>query len=204
MHNGHSPKSCWEITTAFCTIVTALCTFGLLVVGIYAIHIAKDQIREMHDEQQANTLRSVVTEFDSKEMRGTESSLACKRLKGGHLIALDPDNPPVELVTELNFFETVGLLTRRKALNLEDVHDTFGYWIVSYYADAKPYIEAEQKADPAGGWFIDFVQLESEMRAIDKQRGATGNVKTISEVEEFYREGCTPGPPPHQRRRKTR
>ncbi len=83
-------------------------------------------------------------------------------------------------------------------------HDAFGYWIDYYYADAKPYIEAEQKADPAGDWFTNFVQLENEMRAIDKQRGATGNVKTISEVEEFYRSDCAPKPRPHQRRRNTK
>ncbi len=100
--------------------MTALCTFGLLLVGIYAIYIAKAQISEMHDEQQANTLRTLVDDFGSKEMEDAENSLACKRLKGDHLVPLDPDNPPAELIKELNFFETVGLLTRRKALDLDE------------------------------------------------------------------------------------
>ena len=55
---------------------------------------------------------------------------------------------PLETEPILDFFETVALLLRRKALDAEMVAHTFSYWIEHYYAATEPYIAERQKRDP--------------------------------------------------------
>ena len=55
---------------------------------------------------------------------------------------------PLEAEPILDFFETMALLLRRKALDAEMVAHTFSYWIENYYAAMQPYIVERQKRDP--------------------------------------------------------
>ena len=56
-----------------------------------------------------------------------------------------------EMEDILDFFETIAMLTRKKALDLYMVWHTFDYWMERYYAIAQPYIKARQARDP-GVW----------------------------------------------------
>jgi hypothetical protein len=56
-----------------------------------------------------------------------------------------------EMEDILDFFETIAMLTRKKALDLYIVWHTFDYWIERYYAIAQPFIKARQTRDP-GVW----------------------------------------------------
>jgi hypothetical protein len=56
-----------------------------------------------------------------------------------------------EMEDILDFFETIAMLTRKRALDIYMVWHTFDYWIERYFAVAAPYIRARQIEEP-GVW----------------------------------------------------
>jgi len=62
----------------------------------------------------------------------------------------DPDDFR-EMEDILDFFETIAMLTRKRALDLYMVWHTFDYWIERYFAIAEPYIKQRQIREP-GVW----------------------------------------------------
>jgi hypothetical protein len=93
--------------------------------------------------------------------------------------------PPEEIYPVLDFFENVGLLTKRGYLNRQDVWDAFGYSMFNLWADMREFIDTEQKDTPAT--YEDFSQLMNEMREIDQQRehGASDH-PSPAQVYQFY------------------
>ena len=87
-------------------------------------------------------------------MRFEQNFFGAEKLKQRSLAAgnnlADPDDF-VEMEDILDFFETIAMLTRKRALNLYMVWHTFDYWIERYYGVAKSYIHERQKRDP-GVW----------------------------------------------------
>ncbi len=68
----------------------------------------------------------------------------------------------------LDFFETMALLQRRKALDKELVWRTFFYWIDHYYEATKASIAVRQQSDPLV--WKDFVAVGSELRKFQVSR----------------------------------
>lgn len=64
---------------------------------------------------------------------------ACRDLEQGMFLEVEPI---------LDFFETMALLVRRKALDTEMVEHTFFYWIDHYYAATVVQIQQRQRTDP--------------------------------------------------------
>ena len=56
---------------------------------------------------------------------------------------------PDESDDVLDFFETVGLLVQKGALNPQMVWNSFAYWLLHYTAAASEHISKAQTADPA-------------------------------------------------------
>lgn len=63
-----------------------------------------------------------------------------------------------EMEDILDFFDTISMLTRQKALKLYFVWHTFDYWMERYYAVAAPHILARQAQEPGVwedfGWLV--------------------------------------------------
>jgi hypothetical protein len=91
----------------------------------------------------------------------------------------------------LDFFETMALLLRRKALDKEMVWHTFSYWIDHYYEATKNYIQKRQKDDP----FVweDFVAFVSKLRKFQSERHGTPAYRPPSpeQVTRFLEEELT-------------
>ncbi|MGH9595805.1 MAG: DUF4760 domain-containing protein [Edaphobacter sp.] len=68
----------------------------------------------------------------------------------------------------LDFFETMALLQRRKALDKEMVWHTFFYWIDHYYEATKDSIANRQSADPLV--WKDLVEFVAALRKFQSQR----------------------------------
>ena len=66
----------------------------------------------------------------------------------------------------LDFFETVGYLLRRGALDERMVWHTFWHWIMGYYQAAEEYISQTRKADPTV--WEDFIHLHQRMEVIER------------------------------------
>ena len=67
----------------------------------------------------------------------------------------------------LDFFETIGLLVRRGALDKEMVWHTFFYWIDHYFEASYEYIESRQRIDPVV--WKDLVALTATMQNIQRR-----------------------------------
>ena len=113
--------------------------------------------------------------------------LACNRLdvKRQNLLPLNPDNAPYEMSDVLGFFEHVSVLEKRGYLDKTDVWEEFSDSMFPLYADARPYIDSEQKKDKAV--YANFTQLMSEMEQIEAEKEG-GNVKPQSQddIRDFY------------------
>ena len=67
-----------------------------------------------------------------------------------------------------DFFETLGLLIRRGALDKEMVWSTFFYWIHRYWLASSDYILNAQKDDPS--LWSDFKLLHEEVVQVEKKK----------------------------------
>ena len=76
-----------------------------------------------------------------------------------------------EMEDVLDFFETVAMLVRKRALDTYMVWHTFDYWIERYYAVALPHI-AERQAREPGVW-EDLCWLLPRLRALQAKRSST-------------------------------
>ena len=75
---------------------------------------------------------------------------------------------PLEAEPILDFFETMALLLRRKALDAEMVWHTFFYWIDNYYEALRPYIADRQQREPLV--WQDLGGLVRTVRRLQEQR----------------------------------
>ena len=71
----------------------------------------------------------------------------------------------------LDFFETISMLTRKKALDVFMVWHTFDYWMERYYSVAMPHIVQRQKTEP--GVWEDFVWLMPRLKKLQTKKGSS-------------------------------
>ena len=96
------------------------------------------QIHRARFNQSVDLLFRLENDFFGAAKRA-QRALAARDLSQGQ---------PLEAEPILDFFETMALLLRRKALDPEMVAHTFAYWIENYYAAMEPYIAERQTRDP--------------------------------------------------------
>ena len=109
-----------------------------------------------------------------------QRSLAAKRY-----LANSSDYSEIEDV--LDFFETISMLTRKKALSLYMVWHTFDYWMERYYALALPHITARQAKEP--GVWEDLAWLIPRLKKLQARKG--GSNLSESELHRFLIEEST-------------
>ncbi|MGA2986050.1 MAG: hypothetical protein ABSG32_19775 [Terriglobia bacterium] len=68
----------------------------------------------------------------------------------------------------LDFFESLGLLTRRRALDQGFVYSTFFYWLHGYASKCQDFIAEQRKQYPAR--YGDLVWLHGKLVAIEESR----------------------------------
>jgi hypothetical protein len=103
-------------------------------------------------------------------IKGAQRAQAAKNYLG------DP-NDFAEMEDVLDFFETISMLTRKKALNLYFVWHTFDYWIERYYAIARPHIVSRQAQEP--GVWEDLDWLMPRIKKLQAKKGSS----SLSEPE---------------------
>ena len=85
----------------------------------------------------------------------------------------------------LGFFEHVSLLEKRGYLDKYDVWDEFSNSMFPIYADARSFIESQQKDDKEA--YADFTGLMNEMEQIEAEKngGATSH-PSQDDIRDFY------------------
>src|SRR6266404_781939 len=140
--------------------ITALATFFLLLA---AIVVAWAESRRHRFAQSVELILKFDDQFNSLEfLKYRDAAAKCLKAQA-YKTAADKCSKDADAV--LDFFETVGYLLRRGALDEQMVWHTFWHWIMGYYQAAAEYITEARKKDSA--LWQDFVELHRRMEAIE-------------------------------------
>jgi hypothetical protein len=130
---------------------------------IIALSAFAYQVHRARFNQSVDLLFRLENDFFGPD-KVTQRSLAAKN----HLA--DP-NDFMEMEDVLDFFETISMLTRKKALDLFMVWHTFDYWMERYYSVAKPYIAKRQAVEP--GVWEDLDWLMPRLKKLQAKKGSS-------------------------------
>jgi hypothetical protein len=83
----------------------------------------------------------------------------------------------------LDFFETLGLLVRRRAVDRSIVYSYFFYWVYGYWLKAEGLLGRQRQQFPTR--YGDFLWLKDELVEIEQQRaGALDDAEWASFLDE--------------------
>lgn len=187
----------WERILAISTAVGALGSLVAILIAVYLANgqikegraTAEAQLKETRDEAKVQHLVDEVVRFDQPPLALSRVALAKQRLdeKNKSVRPLDAENPPAEMWDVLNECDQVGLLTRRGYLDIEDVYNELGYYLLNFYADAEPAVLADRKEYPNSEnqctWLIE------QMKPLEIKYDAGRNLRLSKEdLYWFYEE----------------
>jgi hypothetical protein len=116
------------------------------------------------------------------EDRFEDPEFCAKRQKAAKALrAISPANRgDVEEV--LDFFETLGLLVRREALDAEFAWSSFFYWLHGYHRWAESFIKDQQNISP--NRYYELVSLHEKMLPIEQRKGRIKETEWDAFLEE--------------------
>jgi hypothetical protein len=170
---------------------TAISTTVLSGTSIVALIFAMAQLRQGRQSDRIKHLLTLVNEFECDPIAGYRRETARKRIAG--------EDYPAEAQDLLNFFETIGLLVKRKYLDVHDVWDIFAYWMFNIYSDFRVDIEQEQREDET--YYKNFCTLIDKLRKIEQSEHGTSDRPSPEEIMEFWEEEAK-APAPHKQRKR--
>ncbi len=183
-----------ERVLAWSTALLVLVTFvGVVVSGYFidkqikeAREDAQAQLRQSRDALRIQHLVEESARFD-QELSTSLKGLAKARIniQRGELKRLDVDDPPEQVWDVLNTCDHVGLLARRGYLDVSDIWNEMGYWLLNTYADLEPVVKDDQKTSPASmancSWLIE------QMRPLEVKEDAAADAHPSSDdLYKFY------------------
>jgi hypothetical protein len=163
--------------------ITSITPNGWVAVGTWVLVLCTLaavgwQVRAQRKANAVTFLIQLTEAWDSERMRKNRENVS------HHLGAKSPVAPIKVgklMAPVANFFELVGLLTRRRVLDREMVWSTFSYYAVLYFAALKKRIEDERRADQT--LYTDFEWLYQQMQ-LDSR---TTDEPTRQEIEDFVK-----------------
>ncbi len=152
-----------NVITAWTTIYGVFIALLALIVSIITLIC---QTRLSVRQSRVEFLLKVTDDFDSDRMQEARASAAQTILKSQDGEKVDMS----EVDDVLDFFETVALLVRRKALIEEFVWHSFSYWMRRYFFLCKDYILTVQKKPDERSRWEDIVWLNPRLLRIEKEK----------------------------------
>jgi hypothetical protein len=144
----------WNYMTA--DRITALATAAGVIVAVWGLI---SQLASSRFAISVDLLGKMDERFNSPGMLQ-------KRREAATALLNKKDNGEVDDI--LDFFETVGLMMHRGALDEEMVWNTFFYWVDGYWRSAQPYIQSERRDDPVVWTEVEY--LEERCLAFEKRK----------------------------------
>ena len=155
-------------------------TFFSLVIAVVAASITGYQVFLMRRSHGVDLVMNFIKQFEGDDF----VEKIKKDAKASKDITLD-NKQFIEDV--LDFFETMGLLTRTKVIGSEFVWHSFFYWVQGYWIYLKEFIEKQREIYPTR--YADYIWLHDKMIKIEEKKSGT---IILSEWADFLEEesGC--------------
>src|SRR5262245_43570140 len=157
----------WPTAIAFVTAVAALVT---AISTCNEVREARDQSAEARFALSVSTLQNLEADFASSRMR------RARRDAAAGLLVNDQDETE-GLDEVLNFFDTVGLLVRRRAVDEEMAWHDFDYWVTCYGGVSTTVVRKVRQKHPTE--WEDFIWLRR--RLDDRETARIGSRAKCSE-----------------------
>jgi hypothetical protein len=87
------------------------------------------------------------------------------------------NNNPDPWETVMEFFESIGLLLRKKYLDPDMIWATFSYYIIYWWEASREFIEQKQNQDAT--MYTDFKLLVNKMYEIEMKEQETKNIQDV-------------------------
>lgn len=168
-----------------CQAFDLLKAFAPWVAIIVTIIVLCIQIKRSRFSQSVDLILKLEQRFfESEEMIGI-------RKKAAETLRDNPSSPSSDIENVLDYFETIGLLVRRKALDKEMVWHTFYHWMHRYWLLSNQYIIEKRKSKPS--LWEDYVNLENQIVDFERKKSKTNDDIDLSkeELEEFLKDECS-------------
>jgi len=121
------------------------------------------QLQHEREYRAVSNLEKQLAYFHSTKFREARRRLAVERVNDvGNLLMLDTSDPPLAAFEVLDFYEHLGLLVKKRHLELYDVWHTFYEWVQPVYADMRKALE-----DPENEWADHYSDLRRMMHGMD-------------------------------------
>lgn len=157
----------WNVVAALAAVAAALAAIAALVA----------ESKRSRFAQSVELLLRFEDRFASPEFLGIRKR-AVEGLAAGNAGECDD---------VLDFFETIGLLVKKGALDPQMVWSSFSYWLLHYTVAASEYISKARSADPALWGYLIF--LQNIVREIESDEGGKLAAKpTLDGTEAFLKE----------------
>jgi hypothetical protein len=153
-YNIGGQNMCLTLITPVAALITVLITIILAITAIRQLHFHRFALG-------VQLVMKIDERFENEEfiMKRKTAATALKKLTKEN----EPDLEPF-----LDFFETLGFLTRYKALNKEFVWSTFFYWFYGYYRLCKSVID--QQRDKYHTRYEDLMWLKKVLIDFEKKK----------------------------------
>jgi len=135
---------------------------GTLLLVIATIAMAWRQIKYAKKGMFVSTLNIYLEKFDSQNMLWSRKKLAD---------TLTTEHKQSDIKeTVIDFFESLGLLLRRKALDTEMIWSSFGYHTIRWWVFCKEYIETERLLEKDKTIYNEFEFLYNKMIKMEAKK----------------------------------
>jgi hypothetical protein len=131
-----------------------------LLVAFVALAITYFHLRHSRFALAVDIILKYEERFDEQGMRAARAA-AAEALKAG------TESPELEDV--LGFFETIGLLVRRRAVTVEFASNTFAFWVLRYWQLAKSRVEARREAESDSTLFENVEYLVDRFKKVERR-----------------------------------
>ncbi len=151
------------------TEAEALATALLVLTSVAGIFYAGVQLRYERQYRAVSNLEKQLAFFHSSKFREARRRLAAERLNEDHdLLSLNLSEPPTAAFEVLDFYEHLGLLVKKRHLDLYDVWHTFYEWSQPVYADMRAVLESGE--NEWADHYSDFRRMMHGMDRIQQSR----------------------------------
>jgi hypothetical protein len=174
-------KHLWTLVSGldwplFSVLVSVL---GVILANCYTII----ESRRGRFSRSIDLLLRLTDEFDTTALRAARKAAALNLLESTHQPGADK---PQKIV--LNFFEKVGYLQNRGALDAKAVWQELSTWLIPYFYCSSALIEKLIQRDP--NTYAQLRKAYNRIEAIEKRNNGTGSIAALiapTAIQEFLR-----------------